>query len=205
MDFVTHTLIGVGFARLAAPRKDAVQQLSLAGVFGSTLMDSDSWLALTGPGNYGRYHRVLTHSVWGLALCIVASAALVALLRMPKKWRRFGWFVSPNLPPGADPAPVSFGLLLGVAAFAAAAHWVGDWITGFGNLEPFWPWNTHEYKLSAVTSFEPFLFTITLAWHLVIRHYDWPRRREAWATLIWLLAFVGFVAYRAAFSEPTVW
>ena len=58
MDFITHSLVGAGVARLACPKKEWLPQLTLAGLLGSLAMDGDSWLAFINQDAYGLYHRV---------------------------------------------------------------------------------------------------------------------------------------------------
>jgi len=205
MDFVVHSLAGVGAARLIAPRRKWLPQLSLAGVVGSLLMDGDSWLYLIGPDTYGRYHRLASHSVLGLAVSALVSAGIVRAAGAVRPWRRFGWFVAPNLPKTQSISPAPFSLILLVTAVAAFLHFCFDAITGYGNMEPLWPWSHWDPSLCAVRSFDTFIFSMTLGWHLLIRHLDWPRRREWPLTLAWLLSIVAYVAYRVHAGPKTFW
>lgn len=207
MDFITHTLIGTGVARLVAPEKRLLPQCALAAVLASLLPDSDSALALLGQEYYGRYHRVASHSILGLTLIAVLVAGVVWwLMGARPKWRRFGWFVSDNLPPTEpEPARVAFLILLMVTVGAAAMHWVGDWITGYGNITPFWPWLNRDISLAAVNSFDWVLFGSTLAWHVTIRTLDWPRRREVWLTGAWLICCAGYVTWRVYTGQSGIW
>lgn len=205
MDFVTHALVGAGVARLAAPKKEWLPQLTLAGLLGSLLMDGDSWLFFLGPDAYGFYHRVLTHNVFALGALSLASSGLAWGAGRVRPWRRFGWFVAPDLAPGADPTPAPWRIAIGVALAAAALHWLYDFITGFGNLRPLWPLSQKEYALAAVESFDWVIFSVTLGWHILIRHLDLPRRKEAWLTAAYLAAILAYVACRHAWGRPTVW
>ena len=76
MDFLTHTLVGAGAARLLARRRDQIAQLMPAALIGALLPDFDSWLYFWGLDNYGRYHRILTHSVWALGIIVVQDFPL---------------------------------------------------------------------------------------------------------------------------------
>lgn len=54
MDFLTHSLIGAGVARLVCKDRGFLPQLSLAAVLGSLLPDADSGLALISQETYAR-------------------------------------------------------------------------------------------------------------------------------------------------------
>jgi membrane-bound metal-dependent hydrolase YbcI (DUF457 family) len=205
MDFITHSLVGAGVARLAAPKRSFVQQLSLAGVAASLLQDADFWLYNIDPNYYGRYHRVASHSVWALALIALAAATLAwAIARKPRA-RRFGWFVSDNLPGSAEVPRARWVAFAGVALAAAYLHVAMDAITGFGNVLPLWPWSTWDASLAAVTSFDWIIFAGTLGWHVVLRTGKWTRRQEWIVSGAYALAIIVYVGLRAAYGEPTVW
>lgn len=205
MDFVTHALAAAGAGRLIAPRREQIPQLTLSALLGGLLMDFDSWLALGGLSAYGRYHRTVSHTVWALAALALLSALLGWLAAARPGWRRFGWFASDTLDRAAQPPPrAGAGWFLAVAGAAAALHWVGDWITGFGNLEPFWPWSAWDPSLRAVKSFDVAIFSATLAWHVTLRAGRFTRRGEAWLGLGWLAAVALYVAARMVFCEPTI-
>ncbi|MBI5154030.1 metal-dependent hydrolase [Candidatus Poribacteria bacterium] len=205
MDFITHSLIGAGAARLIAPRREWLPQLTLAAVLASNLMDGDSWLYLIHPSYYGKYHRVASHCVVGLALTALVAAGVAWGACRVVPWRRFGWFVCPNLPKGTELLRPRFGWFLAVALPCAALHFAGDVITGFGNVLPFWPWSRHDASLHAVTSFDPAIFGATLAWHIAVRRLDLPRRREALAAAGYAVLVTAYVMIRIAVGPPSVW
>lgn len=206
MDFITHSLVGAGVARLACPRRAWRPQLTLAGLLGSLLMDGDSWLIFLGPDAYGFYHRVLTHNVFALTGLALAGATLAQAAGGVARWRRFGWFCAPNLAQEEpEPERAPWGLLFTVAAAAAGLHWCYDVITGYGNLKPWWPFSQREVALRAVYSFDWVIFGLTLGWHLVIRELEWPRRREAWITAGYFVIIAGYVAARMLWGAPTCW
>jgi membrane-bound metal-dependent hydrolase YbcI (DUF457 family) len=218
LDFVTHSLVGTGAARLLSPRREIRPQLCLSAVLGSLLQDADSWLYLLGPNFYGKYHRVVSHTVWGLALVALLSAGIAWLAFGVPAWRRFGWFVHPNLwrrngtvtpAEEIDPAPAvpraRFAALLGVALVAAALHWLFDIFTGFGNLLPLWPWSSYDASLALVTSFDWPIFLGTLGWHCMARQLEWPRRREAWLAAAYGMGLAAYLVGRHIWGAPTVW
>jgi len=210
MDFLTHSLVGAGAARMLAKDKRALPGLSLAAVGGALLIDADPWLFLMGQDYYGRYHRVISHSLILMPVIIIVCASLVWMLYRKfmhstgnswlQKAAHFGWFVSPNLEHErncgaryclageANASTASFSLLLAAAAAGVALHWCYDVITGFGNMEPLWPWNHYDASLHAVSSFEAVIFSSTLGWHLLIRQLDWPRKKEIWITAGYFIA-----------------
>lgn len=205
MDFITHSLVGAATARLVTPRKELLPQATLAGIGGSMLMDSDSWLFFLGPDAYGRFHRVFTHCIWMLVFWVVLSAALVRVIGYVRVSRRFGWFLTANLAPEPISPRAPWGLLLLIAAVAAAMHWLGDVITGYGNLQPYWPFSKHEYSFNIVTSFDWFIFGVTFSYHLATRELDWPRRKEAWLAGAWLAAVISYLFIRHALGYGSVW
>jgi LexA-binding, inner membrane-associated putative hydrolase len=180
MDFITHTLMGAGACRLIVRDRTLLPQVTLAAVLGSLIQDGDSWLYLIGSHYYGLYHRVASHSWIGLLACGIAAACLAWLVTCVPKWRRFGWFVSSNLPKAEEIAPhPPLRLFITAALIAAYLHWCADVITGFGNMLPLWPWSRWDASLRIVFSFDLIIFTTTLGWHIAVRRLDWPRRKEA--------------------------
>ena len=200
---MTHALAGAGAARLISPRRDWRPQLSLAAVLGSEVMDLDAALNLVDPNWYGRYHRVATHSAIGLAAIAILSAWIAWIVARRARWRRFGWGVAPNESGEIDRAP--WRLFFAVAASAAALHWLGDWISGFGGIVPAWPLSRREFGLRAVLSLDRFIFISTAVWHLTVRHLDLPRGREAWIGAGWFAWVAIYVAARAIWGTPTAW
>lgn len=205
MDFVTHSLVGAGIARVMNPRRPWLPQTTLAGMLGSLLMDSDSWLALLGPNVYGLFHRKISHCIVALVVWIVLSAAIVRAVSRVKNWRRFGWFCAENLPSGKIPDRAPWLLLISIATIAAAFHWLGDAITGFGNLMPLYPWNQWEVNFRLVLSFDWFIFSATLAWQLGSRYFNWTRTKEILVAGCWLVAVIVYLGIRRQFCDPTVW
>ena len=216
MDFLTHSLVGAGAARLIASKPRYLPALSLAAVAGALLIDADPWLYLIDPSYYGRYHRVVSHSIIGMigitTISIVLAYALYRWIRrIPVPNRsllghlpRFGWFVSPNLPEGeAAVLPPLLALVLAAMA-GVGLHWCYDVITGFGNMEPFWPWSDYDASLHAVSSFDAMIFTSTLGWHLLTRQLNWPRKREVVITAVYLIAMIIYVAARYHSGERSI-
>jgi len=206
MDFITHALIGAGTARLASPKREWIPQLSLAGILASELQDADFWLYLIQPYYYGKYHRVASHNLWALFLIGLACAGIAWAVTRVRPWRRFGWFVADNLPrEDPPPAHVPWAWFAFVAVVAAYLHFAADWITGFGNLQPLWPWSAWDPSLRAVTSFDLPIFVATLAWHLSMRWFQPGRRGEGWMTVIYAAAVALYIAACHLWGSPTVW
>jgi membrane-bound metal-dependent hydrolase YbcI (DUF457 family) len=203
MDFITHSLMGSGAARLATREPDRLPQMSMAALLGALLPDADPWLYLIDPAWYGFYHRVVSHSLIGLVVISLLCAGIVRLFHRIRRWRRFGWFVSPNPPPGASPPAVPFLLLWAVALMAGLLHFVFDTITGFGNMLPLWPWSHWDASLKIVTSFDPVIAGSTLLWFLVMRWREWPRRIEWRWTAAYAALLIIYLLLRARFGQPT--
>ena len=203
---MTHTLVGTGVARLAAARREWLPQLAVTAIGAGLLPDADSWLYLIDDSYYGRYHRVFSHSIWALAILAVVSVLLARAVTTPGIARRFGWFVTPNLPREGDvPTRVPWKLMFLVAFASVYLHLLGDSFTGFGNVLPLWPWSPWDASMHAVSSFDVVIFSTTIAWHLGTRQLEWPRRREAWLTAGYCVLIAVYVAGRLAWGEPTVW
>lgn len=198
--------MGVGIGRLAAPSRAQVPAYSLAGMLGGLLPDGDSWLALLGPNMYGKYHRVITHSIVGLIVCGIAAGAIAWYVARARRTRRFGWFVTENLK-DADVVGLNFSVprLIAVGMCGAVMHWVMDWITGFGNLKPFWPWAENEYFLGAVYSFDWFIFFLTLGWHVAMRTMGLSGRKEVAVAACYFVAVAIYVFARWMAGAHTVW
>ena len=208
MDFITHALMGAGVARLLSPRREWIPQLSLAAVLGSQLQDADPWLYLIHPSMYGKYHRVATHNLWALALVGIVSATIAWAINRVQPWRRFGWFVSDNLPRSSFPDPIRHAPLrwgLAVAIPSAYLHFLGDVITGFGNILPFWPFSSYDASLHAVTSFDWVIFSSTLAWHVILRQERFSQKGNWTITGLYGLLVTGYVVARLIWGSSTVW
>ncbi len=214
MDFLTHSLVGAGAARLLCRQPNQLPQLSIAAVLGALLIDADPWLYLIDPSYYGLYHRVVTHSIVGMVGVTLVSAGIVwtfyALLwRYPEDRpfiapaKRFGWFVSSNFTGDEQPQRLKYFPLVAAAGAGVALHWVYDVITGFGNMEPFWPWSRYDASLHAVISFDPVIFSATLGWHIVIRRLSLVRRKEVWISLGYAVGIAAYVAIRYASGVRT--
>ncbi len=158
MDIITHPLVAglAGYQPAASSFAD-----DAAGIL-ATRVDNDSWLFLLWPDAYGRYHRVFTHCLPGLIFWTFFSAALVQAVACVKKWRCFGWFLTPNLPQSEIPPRASWRLLIAVSAGAVAFHWLLDIPSDFGNLELLYPWSDKEFSLGIVASFDWVIFGATL-------------------------------------------
>ena len=205
MDFVTHSLVGVGIGRLVSPRRDLIPQYALAGLLASTLQDGDSWLYLIDPSFYGKYHRVVSHSMIGLVVIALMATLLCGLVFLKPSWRRFGFFVSENLPGPDPPERAGFHHTLLVALLAAYTHATMDAITGFGNILPFWPLSWWDASIHAVNSFDAVIFSLTLAWHVATRSLPLTRRREALLSAGYALALCLYVVICWKTGSNTVW
>jgi membrane-bound metal-dependent hydrolase YbcI (DUF457 family) len=207
LDFVTHSLVGAGAARLVVRDPRLLPQLTLAALLGSLVMDGDSWLHLLGPNVYGRWHRVATHSLVGLGCCALFAAWVGWMVAGVPRWRRLGWFAADNLAPATDPpARAGFRAFAGVAALAAALHFAGDVITGFGNMLPLWPWSRWDASLLLVNSFDWVIFSTTLAWHVATRRWASGNRRRAMLLAAgWAVVVVGYLIARWALGLRGIW
>lgn len=209
MDFITHALVGAGAARIGSPKREWIPQLSLAGILGGELQDADPWLYLIDPSYYGKYHRVTTHNLWALMLIALACAGIAWWVTRVRPWRRFGWFVTDNLPrpdspePPIDHAPWRWFFL--VAMISAYLHLLYDTFTGFGNIQPLWPWSAWDPSLAAVSSFDAVILAVTLGWNVSMRYFTLARKAEIRLTAVYALAMALYVGGRYLWCESTVW
>lgn len=171
MDFITHTLVGVGATRLVVRRRDRLPQLTLGAILGSLLIDSDSLIGVFGGVNaYGLWHRVASHSLLGMPLFALLSATIAWGVMAWKRPRRFGFYLSPDL--DATPPRAPFAAFLGVAVLCVGLHWCGDFITAYGNLLPLWPWSRTDVSRQWVNSFDWVIFLTTLGGFTAVRYFD---------------------------------
>ena len=81
-------------------------------------------------------------------------------------------------------------------------HFLGDWITAWGTLKPFWPFSDFDAQLGRVNSLEPILCALTIAaW--AIQHYCLTQgmRRSGWAVAgVWLLVVVLYIWLRPIYG-----
>ncbi len=175
-------------------------------ILGACIMDADGvlgWVSQAVRGDlllYTKYHRVVTHSVVGLAVCALISALIAR--RWPERW------LLPMLrPANRDGPPVTprLGRLFGLASVAAAWHFVGDAITHWGTLKPLWPFAGFDVQWDLVNSLSPPLLTITVvAWAVQNQALRAGRRRLAWGiAALWLAACTAFIVFRPLLiSQP---
>jgi len=204
VDTLTHVLSAalwtepISPPELAPGRSHARWRDRAAVLLGATIMDADGvlgWLSQAVRGDmlwYAKYHRVVTHSVGGLALCALLAAWIAS--RWPARW------LLPSMRPGpaSDPVQPSFRRLVGFASIAAAWHFVGDAITHWGTLKPLWPFSQLDVQLDLVNSLSWPLMTLTLlAWAAQNQALRAGRRRLAWGIAgLWLGACILFMALR---------
>ena len=196
MDPVTHVLSAALWTEPALRRPTEASQLPLwraraAVALGALLPDADGLVGWVSLSLYAKYHRVVTHSLVGLPLLIVA-AALIAR-HWPVRW------LLPSLRPAAGQPDVRprWRPLLGLAAIGAAWHLIGDVVTAWG-IWPLWPFSSIDLSLARVNSIEwPLLMLTVLAAGAQYWLLERARRRAAWATAaLWLLAAAGYALLR---------
>jgi heme A synthase len=127
LDSITHILSGALWTEPVRPPLGAEGHYArwrerAAIVAAALLPDADGVLGWIDPALYGKYHRVVTHSVGGL----IALAFLSALIakHWPRKW------LLPFLRKNADSSEIapSFLRLSIIASITTLLHFLGDWI-----------------------------------------------------------------------------
>lgn len=176
MDNITHSLVGVALADLAAGRTGKSQRPLLVGaaIVAANLPDIDlAYSAITPPPlGYLLHHRGHTHTVVGLA-----GLAIVLVLS-------YGFF------PGVRKLRISgqlrFWLLL---AIALASHLALDALNTYG-IHPFYPLDNKWYYGDTVFILEPF-FWLTLGIAVAAGARSGMARLAAGLPLIVLLFTIG--------------
>ncbi|HEQ60005.1 MAG TPA: metal-dependent hydrolase [Firmicutes bacterium] len=146
---------------------------------------------------FTKYHRIASHSFVGLV--VVALVAATLAWKWPEKW------LLPSLRPKDPSLPrvnPSWRRLLAFATPAVIFHFLGDWITAWGTLKPFWPFSDLDTQLARVNSIEPVLCSFTIAaW--AVQHFLLTRghRRAGWAIAAgWLAVCILYVWLRPYFG-----
>jgi membrane-bound metal-dependent hydrolase YbcI (DUF457 family) len=205
MDFLTHGLYGAGAARLVSPRCEWLGQLSIAALLDSLLMDCGSFIYWIREDLYGKYHRVFTHSIIGLLGTALISALIVHMVCRLRIVRRFGWFVSPNLPDDSNPSNAPLKWLILVSAMSCFLHMLFDLITAYGDMSVLWPFNHQDGSLKLVNSFDPVILGSTVGWFLLIRYKEWPRCVELRTAIILVVWIVAYLWLRSHFGPRAIW
>ncbi len=168
-------------------------------LLGATLMDLDGCLGFFSLLLYEKYHRVVTHSIPGLIVC--SLLAVLIARSWPERW------LLPFLRPRDREVPAvvpRFSRLWALAAFAAALHFLGDAITNWGTLRPFWPFSDWDMQFGWVNSLSWPMLTLTLSfWAVQNQLLALGKRKWAWAAAaLWLAACALFIMIRPHIMDP---
>jgi len=147
MDNITHTLTGLAISQAAFNRK--TRYATLAIVIGANLPDIDLISRFWGNVAYLKYHRGITHSIFGVTALGILLAATVYLLGKRAH------------PPKAGPALDGRWLLL-ACWVATASHLLLDLTNSYG-VRPFMPFNSHWYAWGIESIVDPLLWLILIA------------------------------------------
>lgn len=126
MDNLTHSLIGVLFARIGMPRE--LPRRCWVGAVAANAPDFDL-LASTSPAAYLIAHRHLTHAV--LAIPVMAACAAALVWAGDLLWYRAR---------GRSAAPMAFGRAWLFALLPAASHPLLDWTNSYA-IRPWLPFD----------------------------------------------------------------
>jgi len=204
LDSITHILSAAIWAEPVRPPLGAEASYArwrerVAILCAALLPDVDGVLGWNDSALYGKYHRVVTHSI----IVLIALALLSALIAKywPQKW------LLPRFRPRADGSCIvnpSYVRLLAVSSITTVFHFLGDWIGGWG-IWPLWPWKPEaNYALARVNSLDVVILGMTVAaW--AIQHFclSRGRRRTAWVLpVVWLTLVIVYVWLRPHFGAP---
>jgi len=147
---------------------------------------------------FTRYHRIASHSFLGLVVVALLSATLA--WKWPERWLLPSLRPKTSTPRRVNP---SWRRLFLFSMVAVVFHFVGDWITAWGTLKPFWPFSDLDAQLARVNSIEPILCSITIAaW--AVQHFCLSRghRRAAWTIAgLWLVICAMYVWLRPYYGS----
>lgn len=138
MDVTTHVTVGAFTAAGLAKGKVGAKEIWAAVFLGSMAPDIDTILYLWSPHLYSQYHRVFTHTLVGVALLAVVTAALIA-----------------------SSGESSFVRLYPFALFGGFIHLALDALTRYP-LRPLVPFSADNYALGLLWWRDPFLKTAAL-------------------------------------------
>ncbi len=204
MDSITHILSGALWTEpvrrpLGAKGHYARWRERVAILVAALLPDIDGVLGWIDPALYGKYHRVVTHSIGGLI--VLALLAAVIAKYWPEKW------LLPRFRPKADSPRIanpSYPRLLAVTSITTVFHFLGDWIGAWG-VWPLWPWKPEaNFALARVNSLDVVILGMTVAaWAIQNFALAKGRRKTAWVLpVVWLALVVVYVWLRPYFGAP---
>ena len=148
-------------------------------IISSVMPDFDYVTRYCGMVNYLNYHRGISHSIIGVAVCAMILAAIVKV-----------FFKNSSYP-----------LLLFLGLIGGLIHIFMDLINSYGT-QIFLPFSSHRYNLDWVMIIDPYIFGLLLfglVFTLLKKHYS---SRIALAFLLLILTYIGFkaVLHQKAFA-----
>ena len=171
MDNVTHTLIGVTFAR-ALPKRFQRPSIYWASVIGNNLPDSDFIYRLfpqsTGL-DYLIHHRGYTHTFLAALPLGLLTALIAKKLGREKSW---------------DP------WLIVIAVIASCMHIGADFLNNYG-VHPFSPFWNHWFYGDAFFIVEPMLWFAMIPFAAQCANRTWSRRTW-WVFFVFMLTLIWF-------------
>ena len=144
MDNLTHTLYGLALAKAGLERTSRYAMPAI--LIGANLPDIDLAAIMGGQINYLRYHRGVTHSLFGIAI----ESLLLALLFMGieksgthrKRLKSFFWLFLASL-------------------IGTGSHLFLDYTNSYG-IRPFLPFKSEWYSLDTVFIIDPWILFFLL-------------------------------------------
>ena len=144
MDNLTHTLFGFALAKAGLDRTSRLAMPAI--LIGANLPDIDLAAILGGQINYLRYHRGVTHSLFGIAV----ESLLLALCFMGFK----------TSGPHRKRLKLFFWLFL-ASLIGTGSHLLLDYTNSYG-IRPFLPFQSEWYSLDTVFIIDPWILLFFL-------------------------------------------
>ena len=147
MDNITHTLTGLALANAGLNRKTRYATLAL--VIGSNLPDLDVVWSLGGGATYLKYHRGITHSIFGAAVLAALLAAVI-------------YYLGKRASPPKKGPPLDARWLGWICLIALEGHVLMDFSNSYG-VRLFMPFSSRWYAWDIMFIFDPLLLAALIA------------------------------------------
>ena len=180
MDNLTHSLLGLLFARVAI-RRDLPRRNWL-GVVAANAPDLDLAVS-TSPAAYLVAHRHLTHAL--VAIPVMAACAVGLVWAGDRLWRRWR---------GGSPAPFDLGRAWRAALLPAASHPLLDWTNSYA-IRPWLPLDGDWSSANLLFVIDPWLWGLlgtAVLVPILLRWNELGRDRAAFGALVALAGYLGW-------------
>ncbi len=146
MDSITHTLTALALSQTGLNRKTRFATLGL--VIGANLPDVDWVTRLAGSATALKYHRGITHSLFGTALLAALLAGII-------------FYAGRRAAPRKNAPPLDAFWLLVLCWIATLSHLLLDFTNSYG-VRPFLPFSGRWYAWDIMPLIDPLLLSLLI-------------------------------------------